>query len=209
MFAAWYQLGLLAEMGWPRKQGLMRREVVSALAADTAATGLLHMGMAAGAFDVPLACSLVRELFSRDSHTPWSEVHETLREQYTQGREPLVDTFGSEGDDPSQVMVAADLLRDNLYQSVLAFDFAAAAWHGVTDRDDALVLLNGKVASHSETAREMVAAGLEMDTGALPSSAEDYCSALVDLVRRYEAERRPLPEPPSDLLALAYSVREA
>ena len=207
MFAPWYQLGMLAEMGWPRKHGLiMRREVVSALAADTAATGLLHMGMAAGVYDVPLACSLVRELFSGDSPSPWNVTHEKLCEQYAKGPDSLMEVFGDERGDPFQVMVPADLLRENTYQLVLAFDFAAAVWHGITDRVQAVALLNAKATDHLDTAPRMVAAGLEMDTDALPASAEDYYSMLADSVRQYEEARRPLPDPPADLLALAYSL---
>ena len=206
MFAAWYQLGMLAEAGWPRKSGfLIKRETVSAFVADVIAKGLCDSGMAVGVFDESLACSLVHEVFS-ERHAWDEEFHEFLRERHVSGRESLVNEFGS-GQLPSTVMVPADLLRSDVYQSLIAFDLVAAVWHGVTSRAAALELLNETASRNRNTSPAMIAAGLEVDVDALPASAEDYYSNIKPIVGLYEEQRRSLPDAPEGLLMLARSPR--
>lgn len=198
MFAPWHLVTLLHAAGWPRRTGLFRRETVDSLVADTLArVGLFHSGMAIGAFDVPLSCSLVAEIFSE--RTEWRhDFDELLRTQYSKGPDPLVN-YGKS--------VPASLVGSNTYQAMLSFDFVSAVWEGVRNPDEVTSMLSHTAGSYLTSAREAIAAGMDMDAARLPSSAEEFYDLAREYVRAYEEVRGVLPSPPAGLIELAHSVR--
>ena len=197
MFSSWTYVNMLSEAGWPRKAGLFRKEVVNSLVADSLAKVLIDAGMAIGAMDVPLACSLVAEIFSE--REAWgTDLDDTLRTQYAEGRDPL-SGYGEE--------VPAKLISESVFQSILAFDFAAAVWHGTRNPEEVSRTLTVEAAAKRQSAGRAIAAGMDIDLQRLPASAEGYLDLANDLVSAYEAARGRIPLAPPQLIGLAGSVR--
>ena len=197
MFASWTYINMLSAAGWPRRAGLFRREVVNSLVADSLAKVLLDAGMAIGAQDVPLACSLIAETFSE--REDWGvDLDETLQRQYLEGRDPLA-SYGEE--------VPAKLISSSAFQSIVAFDFAAALWHATCNPDEVSKALTANASGNRRTARRAIDAGMDVNPDQLPSSAEGYLDLARELVGAYEATRGPIPDAPAPLIRLAESVR--
>ena len=196
MFSSWHFVTMLSSAGWPRRAGLLRREVVDSMVADTLAKGLLDAGMAIGAFDIRLACALVAQLFDRQE---WgADFDELLRSKHIEGRDQLIN-YGE--------TVPLSLIESNEFQSILAFDFVAAVWHGIRNPNDVAHALNELASQNRQTARRAIAAGMDVDPAALPDSAQGYFDLATGYIEAYEEARGPIPDAPVLLVDLAESVR--
>ena len=196
VFSSWHFVTLLSLAGWPRKVGLLRRKVVNSQVADTLAKGLLDAGMAIGAFDIRLACALVAQLFDRQEWEP--DFDEILRSKYVKGRDQLLN-YGE--------TVPMSLIESSEFQSILAFDFVAAVWHGVRNPEDVTHTLNELAAQNRQWARRAIEAGMDIDPAHLPESAEAYFDLAKGHIEAYEEARGPIPDAPVLLVELAESVR--
>ncbi|MBI5734097.1 MAG: hypothetical protein HY973_04125 [Candidatus Kerfeldbacteria bacterium] len=67
IFGQYFMYGLLREMGWPRKEGLLRRDVVDALIFDSVVEQMIDWAAGIGAGRPRLALQVIAEM-NRDKN---------------------------------------------------------------------------------------------------------------------------------------------
>jgi hypothetical protein len=200
VFGLWFYFGMVAHTGWPRKRGLLRKQVVNSVLADSIAHQLADAAQALGSEHPQLGLRLLTEAFlGRDwERQPPEEIATFLAGENVREWSPLADIGEA---------VPWDVMSSPQMQMVIASTFAANLWYGLTEPEAARRALNDKSKGARDRGREAARYGLDIDPEQLPESVRDVADDAVGLVASYEEEEGTLPDAPDVLVEYVMNQR--
>lgn len=213
-FPTFFFTGALSAAGWPRRVGILRRQVVDGGVAHSVHSELLKRGMAIGAANPPLAVQLITDQFAeRDwDAQPAEELFAQLHFAWGSNFngepvrvEDLVTTHGhlppwgailQRGHPPvslhEQSMIAWASLQERQFQVLLHWNFAAAMLWGLESPRLASKALCDHANAMNEGIREAVKSGLQLPAGYCAPSGTAYAEESEEFVRAFENRVRHL-----------------
>ncbi|MSQ41974.1 MAG: hypothetical protein EXR65_02930 [Dehalococcoidia bacterium] len=200
-FAIWFYFGVLASWKWPRKTGLMRRQVVDARAADAVATQLMQYGRAIGMSDPALGAQLIADAFrDRDWVAPLEDLAELFERQHAAGGWLSLAEIDRN--------VPREFLTGEQGQRAVVVSFLAEVWFGSVNASDVRAELDSRLAGHQEWAAIWARNGAVTDAPlSIPESAAALAELASDAVREFELEQGPFDLAPASLTTLIAARR--
>ncbi len=209
-FASYCLAGLLREVGFPRKSGLLRRKnIVDASAVDVAAKEMVRIAVGLGAGRPDLAIRLVADAFQdRD----WSADGATGATEFIDFLD-VSEKLAENPDAPPWQAIALplkDMGRESipwewLGEPGLAVhyvgSFAQGLLWGLLHPDEAREILDAGRVGYEQRAPFWINAGLEISSEYAWPTPDHFYRTCEELVRSFESERRPLVDAPPELLA--------
>lgn len=210
-FPNWFILRFLAELGWPRKQGFLRkRYMVDAILLDSALTQLVRVAMGLGAGRPKLGARLIADLFSsRDwrSQGPGDlfEMIDWSDDLFPSDPGPWL-TVAREGPrffdpdgDSLDATVSTDVMTEPEFGVRIALLCAVGAYYGLTHPQDVEDALDRERNEYNAKMPAWVEAGLDAPEKSPHSTNHEFFESCEDFILAFEAKQRPLAELPAEL----------
>ena len=194
--------GLMHEMGWPRKSGLLRREYYDAVLLDAATRNMIEWAAALGAGRPKTALRMIAEMlpdrgWNGDGAPMLSVALESFRDNWNANPEAGPHEIVQPASlTKHYARVTPEQLREPVICNALEQYVLEACLWGLANRDRFIRWYNEDAARRTNNAPTYLRLGLNIE---LPSDVNSFFDQCEELVHRFEQIVHPLPSVPAEL----------